>query len=82
MGVAGYAQDGSVAGCRRGGTPRYRGASVTEVHPGVQRYREVYRGTEVQGPGDSQIAGYQTTLWCTGVKQGISEQETMLCSGS
>ena len=38
LGVAGYAQDGSVAGCRRGVTPRYRYRDTG--YSQVQRYRE------------------------------------------
>ena len=44
MGVAGYAQDGSVAGCRRGVTPRYR----YRVQ-GTARYRDTGNRYRVQG---------------------------------
>ena len=44
LGVAGYAQDGSVAGCRRGVTPRYR----YRVQ-GTARYRDTGNRYRVQG---------------------------------
>ena len=80
MGGAGYAQDGSLAGCKL--TPRYRGTvgAGRRVCFQIQRYTGLATGRVTPRSQDIKPP-FGALKWSSGqVEQGVSEQASTLCN--